>query len=88
MLTAVRLAFPAVLVASITSVAQAHPHHAHTVVPADSGWHFLLQPEHALVWSIGLATLLGIASSMVYRAKSSRQQPARAHVKSPSSRFR
>lgn len=88
MLTAVRLAFPVVLVASVASVAQAHPHHVHTVIPADSGWHFVLQPEHAMVWWIGLAILLGVASSMFRSAKNLREQPARALAKSLGSRFR
>lgn len=39
--------------------AQAHPGHAHEVVSSQSGWHWLVQPEHA-------ATLLVAAAVLVY----------------------
>ncbi len=45
------------LVASFVGEAQAHPGHSVLVVPAESGWHYFLQPEHAVFPLFACATL-------------------------------
>ncbi|MEO8271508.1 MAG: hypothetical protein ABI557_17425 [Aureliella sp.] len=52
---ACRYALPLAIVSTITLVANAHPGHAHEVVPADSAWHYFLQPEHAMFSGVLLA---------------------------------
>lgn len=50
-----RYALPLAIVSAVTLVAQAHPGHAHEVVPAQSAWHYWLQPEHAMISWVLLA---------------------------------
>lgn len=52
---ACRYALPPVVVSAVSLVAQAHPGHAHEVVPAQSAWHYWLQPEHAMISWVLLA---------------------------------
>ncbi len=49
----------------LSRAVQAHPGHDREVVAAESGLHYLLQPEHALVVGISLA-LLAAAIRVVY----------------------
>lgn len=54
-----RFALAPLLVAATGAVAYAHPGHAHEIVTAESPWHYLLQPEHALITGIALAVISG-----------------------------
>lgn len=57
-----------------SSIALAHPGHAHEAVPAESPWHFLLQPEHALVSGIGLVAIFTVSLVVWSRIASVRRQ--------------
>ncbi len=50
-----RYALSLAIVSAVPLAAQAHPGHAHEVVPAQSAWHYWLQPEHAMVSWVLLA---------------------------------
>ena len=47
-----------VLIVASSRVANAHPGHAHAVIPAESAWHYWLQPEHALITGVLLAIVM------------------------------
>ncbi len=69
-----RFALSLPLVALLCAVVQAHPGHAREVVPAESSWHYLLQPEHALVSGIGIAAIAGFGT-VGYLQLARRRQP-------------
>lgn len=52
---ACRYAFPLAIVSVVSLVAQAHPGHTHEIIPAQSAWHYWLQPEHAMISWVLLA---------------------------------
>ncbi len=56
-----------------SSVAHAHPGHAHEVVPAASPWHYWLQPEHALVNGTLVAIVAAIAIVVYLRWQAARR---------------
>ncbi len=70
---AFRFALSLPLVALSCAGAQAHPGHAREVVAAESPWHYLLQPEHALLVGIGLALLAGFTVMTTLRLKAKRR---------------
>ncbi len=56
---ACRYALPLAVVSAVSLVAQAHPGHAREVVPAQSAWHYWLQPEHAMIsWVLFALTIV------------------------------
>lgn len=71
---AFRSALSLAVVACGSAVLQAHPGHAHEVVPAESSWHYVLQPEHAMVTGLGVALLVGLVSLFWMRAQVRRSQ--------------
>ena len=60
------LNLPGVLTSSLLWVVlanrlHAHPGHGNEIVPADSVWHSLLQPEHgAALWLLTLISILSL----------------------------
>ncbi|MEZ6149781.1 MAG: hypothetical protein R3C09_06635 [Pirellulaceae bacterium] len=84
---ACRYALPLAVVAAISLVAQAHPGHAHQLVPAQSAWHYWLQPEHAMInWvllSLPVVLLLVAGRRWIALRRAQRLSPvpvARRHV--------
>lgn len=61
------------ILAATTSVAHAHPGHAHEVVPAASPWHYWLQPEHAMINGVLTAVVVGIAVVIYSRWQSAQR---------------
>lgn len=47
---------------SFGNYAHAHPGHAHEIVPSAEYWHYVVQPEHALVLLVAVATAVGLLS--------------------------
>ena len=59
---------------SFGNYAHAHPGHAHEIVPSAEYWHYVVQPEHALVLLV--AIVAAIALTMRRRKDSKYQDPA------------
>ncbi len=60
------------LVALSVTALQAHPGHQHEVVSSDSGWHYFLQPEHAMfsgVLMVLLAFTARVAANRFFATK-------------------
>ncbi|MCA9180051.1 MAG: hypothetical protein KDA51_01325 [Planctomycetales bacterium] len=84
---ACRYALPLAVVAAVSLVAQAHPGHAQQVVPAQSAWHYWLQPEHAMIsWvllALPIVFVLVASRRLIAMRRSQRLTPvpvARRHV--------
>ncbi len=71
---AIRLALSLPLFALGSSQASAHPGHSREVVAAESPWHYILQPEHALSTGIGLAVMAGAAGATALRIQTVRRR--------------
>ncbi len=74
MCMAVRIALPIFLAGLGSSTAQAHPGHAREVLSAENPLHYVLQPEHALVTGIALASLMAVTLVVWLRAAAVRRQ--------------
>lgn len=71
---AIRLALTLPLVVLGISDTSAHPGHSREVVAAESPWHCILQPEHALSTGIGMAVMAGVAGAAAMRIQSVRRR--------------
>ncbi len=72
---AIRFAWSLPFVLLGSANVHAHPGHAREVVSAESPWHFVLQPEHALTTGIGVAIVAGLAGVTTLRIQSKQRQP-------------
>lgn len=56
------------------STVHAHPGHAREAVAAESPWHYVLQPEHAVTTGIGVAIIGGLAGVTALRTQTKQRQ--------------
>ncbi|MCA9134285.1 MAG: hypothetical protein KDA45_14050 [Planctomycetales bacterium] len=74
-----RLAPALAVGACLSNIAHGHPGHALPLVPADSGWHYLLHPEHGAILLLVAAALLFLRGVHHHQRKQLTPAPARRH---------
>lgn len=71
---AIRFAWSLPFVILGSTDVHAHPGHAREAVAAESPWHYVLQPEHALTTGIGVAIIGGLAGVTARRIQIKQRQ--------------